>query len=512
MTINRLGQLMRLASTSLGTSTPAAAASDSRSVRTSPFCVRASRSVSASSVERCRRVSTVWIVSVSRTRHAAATVRSTPTTTARAATAAATSRSVPRRGSRRRGAPEVTEQRPVRGRHHGRRAERPVRDSRAAQGEHGAQVLVHQVVADVLGPQLAQRPPLGQSGHERRVVARAAAARRHHLGHPHAGVIGQEGEVGLVLDLLEPVEHEGGARVAVDAEAPDLAQPLRVGGVPAVDGELQAMPFAVGARRTQPRPTPGAPSDARSRTSTCRSRTASVTSAADGSPLGAPRTRWQAAADAPAGDDGGQDAERQAVAADDRAQGGEAHGEHDEPVHGPAQIRQPGECHGGRDGELEHGEVRIEARQRGHGLSAGVGSQQCVEQEADQDRDGAGQCHLAHRRQPRHQESEQDERHDDAHRPQEPQRGDQPADAGRRRGEQLGDVDLDRGVGVGQGDQDDDQGDGRADPDGVGSPPPRCAAAVWAEDERADTLAPRRVVAFARRRRDGAFRRRRPAP
>ena len=94
MTINRLGQLIRFASTSFGTSTPAAVASDSRSVLRNPFCERAIRSVSGSSVERCRRVRTAWIVSVSSTRQVAATARSTPTTTAAAATAAARSRSV----------------------------------------------------------------------------------------------------------------------------------------------------------------------------------------------------------------------------------------------------------------------------------------------------------------------------------------------------------------------------------------------------------------------------------
>ncbi len=85
MTINKLGQLIRFASTSFGTSTPAAVASDSRRVFKNPFCVRAMRSVSGSSVERCRRVRTAWIVAVSRTRQVAATARSTPTTTAAAA-------------------------------------------------------------------------------------------------------------------------------------------------------------------------------------------------------------------------------------------------------------------------------------------------------------------------------------------------------------------------------------------------------------------------------------------
>ena len=94
MSISRLGQLMRLASTSLGTSTPAPAASDSRSVLENPFWPFTMRAVSGSNVERCKRVRTVSIDAVSSTRQVAATARSTPTTAASAATAAATSREV----------------------------------------------------------------------------------------------------------------------------------------------------------------------------------------------------------------------------------------------------------------------------------------------------------------------------------------------------------------------------------------------------------------------------------
>ena len=94
MTINRLGQLIRFASTSFGTSTPAAAASDSRSVLRKPFCERAIRSVSGSSVDRCSWVRTACNVSVSSTRRVDATARSMPTTAATVATPAARSRSV----------------------------------------------------------------------------------------------------------------------------------------------------------------------------------------------------------------------------------------------------------------------------------------------------------------------------------------------------------------------------------------------------------------------------------
>ena len=102
-----------------------------------------------------------------------------------------------------------------------------------------AEEAVDLVIADVVSRQLGEPVALGQAGDERGVVGRTAPPGRHDLGDPRAGVSGQEGQVGLVLHLLEPVEDERRPRVAVDAEAPYLAQPLRVGGVAPVDGQFE---------------------------------------------------------------------------------------------------------------------------------------------------------------------------------------------------------------------------------------------------------------------------------
>ena len=115
-TMARLAQLIRLASTSLGTSTPAAAARDWRSAGSRPFCDLAIRTVAGSSVDRCSWVRMAWMVAVSRTWVATAVTRSVPASTAAAATAAARSRSVrpagaedeARRKSRRHGPSGVT--------------------------------------------------------------------------------------------------------------------------------------------------------------------------------------------------------------------------------------------------------------------------------------------------------------------------------------------------------------------------------------------------------------------
>ena len=153
-TINRLGQLIRFASTSLGTSTPAAAASASRSVLRKPFWDRAMRSVSGSSVERCKRVRTASIVSGSSTRQVEATPRSTPATTAGGRHRRGQVAIGPHGGRRRRGAPEIAQQRALPRGEDGLGAERAVRDPSLAEHQHGAQEAVEVVVADVVALQL----------------------------------------------------------------------------------------------------------------------------------------------------------------------------------------------------------------------------------------------------------------------------------------------------------------------------------------------------------------------
>ena len=211
MTINRLGQLIRFASTSFGTSTPAAAASDSRSVLRKPFCDRAIRSVSGSSVERCSWVRTACSVSASSTRQVEATARSMPTTTATVATAAARSRSVrmagaddeARRKSRRSGPCAVT--RTVSGL--SAPCEIPAFAEDSTERRYPSTSSSPTCVASKLGEPFARRQPRD----ERRRRGPARNSRRHNFGDQRAGVSRQEGQVRLVLHLLQPVEHERGS-------------------------------------------------------------------------------------------------------------------------------------------------------------------------------------------------------------------------------------------------------------------------------------------------------------
>jgi hypothetical protein len=142
-----------------------------------------------------------------------------------------------RRGGR--GAAEVTQARAVRGGDDGLRAERAVREAGRAQRQHRGEELGDELVADVIGPQVGQPRPGRQPGDQDGVAARPALAGRDHFGHQHAGLGGQQGQVGLVLDLLQPVDHQRGPGVAVHAEPPHLVQPLRVGSIAAVHGEFQ---------------------------------------------------------------------------------------------------------------------------------------------------------------------------------------------------------------------------------------------------------------------------------
>ena len=355
-------------------------------------------------------------------------------------------------------------------------------DPGASQGQHRAQVLVDQVVTDLPGREVTQWHALGQARHQCRVVARAATTCRDHLGCVNARMTGEEREVCLVFDLLEPVEDQSGTRIAIDAEAPHLAQPLRVGRVTPVDGKFEGVPVRVGTGKAGHAPLPAI--HRHQITDVDLQVAHGIGDFACGRQT-VRRAEGQVAGGrgAPTRDEGSHDAEGQAVPANECAQGGQPDGEQDESVHRPAQIREPGTCHGRRDCELDHGEMGIEAGESGHGLTAGVRTQQRVEQEADEDRGDRRQRHVPYGSEPRDQQSEQDQRHRDADRAHEPQSGDQPPDAGRRRSEELCQVDLHRGIGVRQRDKDDEEGGRHAHPDRVGSPSPRRPATAWPKDE-----------------------------
>ena len=341
-----------------------------------------------------------------------------------------------------------------------------------------------------LSPSILREPaPFGQPRDECGVAGRSASPGRHDLWDPRAGVGRQEGQVRLVLHLLQAVEDECGPRISVDAEAPHLAQPLRVSGVAPVDRKFERPALRV--RAGEGRHAPflarhgGQPVDFDLQVADRighLGRRGETVGRAHGEVAGGRR--------APPHNHRGNDTEREAVGADHRAERGDRDRADHQATHRTAQVRQARQrdrrCHG----QLEDREARVEAGEVRNGRAAGRGAEQRIEQEADEQGGQPGHAHLAHGRQPRHEQADQDQRHDDADGPQEPQRGDQPVDTRRRGSDELGDVDLHRGVGLDQRDADHHQHGGDADADGVGGPAPGRAASVGPQQEGADALAP----------------------
>jgi hypothetical protein len=101
-------------------------------------------------------------------------------------------------------------------------AERPVRDAGFAQPQHGQQDLIQGAVGEGRTVGLGQGRAVGHPGDQRRIVAGPEPAGGEHVGHQHPGALGHQGEVGLVLDLLQAIHDEGGARIPVHAEPPQF--------------------------------------------------------------------------------------------------------------------------------------------------------------------------------------------------------------------------------------------------------------------------------------------------
>ena len=97
-------------------------------------------------------------------------------------------------------------------------AERPVGDAGVAEPQHGQQNLIQGTVSEVGG--LRQRQAVRHPGDQRRVPAGPEPAGGEHLRHPNPGAPGDQSEVGLVLDLLQAIQDQGGPRVPVQAEPP----------------------------------------------------------------------------------------------------------------------------------------------------------------------------------------------------------------------------------------------------------------------------------------------------
>ncbi len=141
------------------------------------------------------------------------------------------------------------------------------------------------------GQRLARRG----HGHQQGLVARRCRrGRDQHVRRPRPGVAGGQGQVGLVLDLLQPGQQQRGARVPVPEEPPDLGQQLGVGGVAAVHRHLDRLVVERGGELGD---APHLRMDgATSDSSTPSSAAASTTALGAGNPVGDSTTRRTAAA------------------------------------------------------------------------------------------------------------------------------------------------------------------------------------------------------------------------
>ena len=134
-------------------------------------------------------------------------------------------------------------------------------DKRAlAQPQHSLQHLVQRLVGQESVVGLRQRGTVRQPGHQRGVPAGPEPADGQHLGHQNPGASGHQGEIGLVLDLLEAVKNQGGPGIPVEAEPPQFRQHPGVRGVTAVNRQLDRPPGVVVAGEPLHSPAPGAAS------------------------------------------------------------------------------------------------------------------------------------------------------------------------------------------------------------------------------------------------------------
>ncbi len=261
----------RCTSARAGSSTPAAAAPARRSSASRPLWRCAASRVRGSRAAGWRWASTRARRSGPMVRRTAATAGSTPAATAAVTRASARSRSshssgapdAPRRRSLRptTATPAPTGRGPQRGvgrpdpvacrlgtraaHHHVGRVHRSVGDAGLAQAIHGREQGVEGGGGQVVGAEVSHLPARGRMGHEHGVAGLGALARHHHLAGAGAGAGGQQGEIGLVLHLLQAVHGQARAGVSVPGEAPRPAQGLGIGGIASVEGDLDRAPAPV---------------------------------------------------------------------------------------------------------------------------------------------------------------------------------------------------------------------------------------------------------------------------
>ena len=190
---------------------PAASATASRNWGSRSFCPRSAATVTGSSAERCRCTSASRAASVSRARAAAAAVRSAPTRTATAASAAARSAS-----SRASGADEDAQRKSL-------RQTTPSADTMivsapsapwaipASRSRSTDRSSSSRVPSDKTAASASDSAwPFGSLVTSAASLLGPNRPTRQHLGHQDTGPPGHQGQVRLVLDLLQAIKNEGG--------------------------------------------------------------------------------------------------------------------------------------------------------------------------------------------------------------------------------------------------------------------------------------------------------------
>jgi hypothetical protein len=313
------------------------------------------------------------------------------------------------------------------GDHHGGRADRSVGHPGPPEPLHGGEGGVHHRVGDLVGGQGADRTPAGRAAHQDRVTGLGALAGHHHLAGGHAGLVGQR-QVGLVLDLLDPVDGQARAGVAVPEHSPELAEGLGVAGITAVQRDLHRTTARLGAHVA------GHPPLLVRHGDHGLERGAQVAHHLDhvgggGQPGRRAQRQVDGGGQAPAQHQAGRDVEGQPGPAEHR-RGGAGRQQHPhQPVHRPAQIGQDhqGDGHGRRQpGQREAG---ADAGQRRLGGSPGVGADNRRDQAAQGPGPEPGQRRLHQQPSAPGQQRQHHQDHGDPERPDEPQGVDQPLEA-----------------------------------------------------------------------------------
>jgi hypothetical protein len=108
-----------------------------------------------------------------------------------------------------------------------------MRDPEGVEPPSVAPDALEEFVVDVIGSERAERAA-GRLGHQQR-VALGCHPGRHDREHRDPGPLGQQGDEGLVLDLLAAAEREVGGVAPVPERGPGGGEQLAIPGVPAVD-------------------------------------------------------------------------------------------------------------------------------------------------------------------------------------------------------------------------------------------------------------------------------------